>query len=165
MAKLVSCFAWFTVGTILALPYCLLVGWDWKVYAPMTAGMPAMIIIWFMLGTLADVTHTKPLRICWKNSIRRNNPDSSRIPLVLFWSWTAFCLLPLLIRAVALLLPLVGFSQYSNAAYEYRYTILGHVLFVALFSFVVLLALGGMLEIMDRMRQTRPICIRIRRSQ
>lgn len=165
MAVLISFFAWFAVGALLAFPYCLLVGWDWKVYAPMSVGMPAMIIIWFMIGTLADVTKTKPLKICWKNTIRRKDPDSSRIPLILFWSWTVFCLLPILTRTVALLLPLVGFGQYSNAVYEYRYMILNDVLFVTLFGFVALLALGGTLEIMDRMRQTGPVCIRIRRDQ
>lgn len=140
-------------GTLLAIPYCLLAGWDAKSFPMVAFVAPAFLFVWFILATFAgiiDVRDGKPrFHLNWRAAFykgeRRRLPGSH----VIFWIWSLYSLLPIILHWSAALLNSVGFTAVASALETHRYA---SPYFLFLGTWVLLVIVGMALGAWETVR-------------
>ncbi|HXK39308.1 MAG TPA: hypothetical protein VJ837_00545, partial [Candidatus Paceibacterota bacterium] len=79
------------VGFIVAIPYCLLAGWDSYNYPAVAILAPGMAFLWFMCGALSGHFHNYGKRVVNFSWWNRNDPLKFGW---VFYGWSLYCLLP-----------------------------------------------------------------------
>ena len=131
------------VGAVLAIPYNYLAGWNSHYLIGIAITAPIFLCIWLVVAVLAGVIqvdrHRQMLRLNWRAAGVR---DQSYAPwsLPIFWAWTIYMFLPVILRGIAALQMQLGYVTASSFLYTHRYDSLLYAL-VALVAFVIALTL------------------------
>ena len=135
---------YFLVGVLLAIPYCILAGWNPENFVLVAYVAPAFLFIWFMFGSFAGVLvagHGKPrLFVDWRAAFGKT--ERPKLPgfLVGFWAWTTYCLLPIILHWSAVLLEKVGYVSWSTLLNDHRYAS-PFYLFAATIALLIVIAM------------------------
>jgi|GEM_PF-2865817 len=146
MFTVFSCLCYFVVGAILSLPYCLLAGWDRDIFLGVMIVTPFLLGVWILAAVFARIIDAKPIRIYWKNAFRRSRGESSHVPMVIFWIWTVYSLLPIILHWTARLI-----GHYRNGPFvalieAHRFESLIYVFWGFMIAFLLLIVCGGVYE-------------------
>jgi hypothetical protein len=130
-------------GLILAIPYCLMAGWSMENYAIVAFVAPAFLFIWLIMGTLAHIFETGhrgrfPIRFDWRVAFGISKGNGLEGSKILFWFWTAYCLLPIISHWGSKLIEIFGFHSLSEIISTHRYS-------TPLFAFLATLFLAALL--------------------
>ncbi len=113
------------VGILLAIPYCILAGWNTESFMVVVFAAPAFVFIWFVLAGFAGVLEVGhgERRIClnWRAAFRKGDRLGLPGSLVVFWIWTLYSLLPILVHWSAVLLNGIGFVSVGMTLDAHRY--------------------------------------------
>ena len=115
---------WALVGTLLAIPYCLLAGWNPESFVMVVFVAPAFLFVWFMTASFAGVIepgHRRAIHFNWKAAFRKG--DHRMLPgfLPIFWMWTLYGFLPIILHWSAMLLEKIGYETVSSLIDTHRY--------------------------------------------
>jgi hypothetical protein len=123
MKKLVGLF-YMVVGVMLSAIYCSLAGWDLMVFIFISFIAPAAVAIWLFLlvysGVFDGVEERKGIYSHCSDTLKEGMGEKYELRMV-FWLWTAVCLLPLIMHGGSNLLLARGQSENSAWLFEYRY--------------------------------------------
>lgn len=143
------------VGIPLAIPYCLMAGWDAESFALVMFVAPAFLFIWFMVATFAGVIEvSRRGTICfnWRAAFGQSNRYLLSGSLSIFWMWTFYSFLPIILHWSAVLLGKIGYETVSSFLDTHRYA----SLFYVFMATVMLFCLTGIVAIMwDTIKNTR----------
>ena len=146
MFTVFSCLCYFVVGAILSVPYCLLAGWDRDIFLVVMIVTPFLLGVWILAAVFAGIIDAKPIRIYWKNAFRRSRDESSRVPLVIFWVWTVYGLLPIILHWTARLIGYLGLGSSAAFIEGQRFESLIYVFWGFMIAFLLLIVCGGVYE-------------------
>lgn len=123
------------VGILLAIPYCLLAGWDAESFVMVMFVAPAFLFIWFMMATFAGVIepgNRRTIHFNWRAAFGK--ADHRMLPgsLPVFWAWTLYSFLPVILHWSAVLLGKIGYETVSSLLDTHRYASPFYVFMAAL---------------------------------
>lgn len=123
MKKLVGLF-YMVAGVMLSAIYCSLAGWDLMAFILISFIAPAAVAIWLFLlvysGVFDGVEERKGIYSHCSDTLKEGMGEKYELRLV-FWLWTAVCLLPLVMHGGSNLLLAQGQPENSAWLFEYRY--------------------------------------------
>lgn len=110
------------VGVLLAIPYCLLAGWSLENLPIVAFVAPAFLFVWFMAAVFAGVIdhgHRRVILFNWRAAFGK----SERLPssLTIFWVWTFYSILPIILHWSAVLLEKIGYETVGSFIDMHRY--------------------------------------------
>jgi hypothetical protein len=148
-------------GFLLAIPYCMLAGWNEESFPMAILVSPAFLFVWFMLSIFAgifDLDSKKAIRLNWRAAFKKS--DLPILPgfLPLFWAWTIYMFLPIIFHWSAILLEKIGCNTVASFIDTHRYASQLYLFVVAL-ALLVLISVG--ISAWDAAKRT---WIRIRHS-
>lgn len=123
-------FLWFlymVIGMIISIPYCLLAGWSWENWPIVAFVAPAFLFVWMVFGTFAGHIyprhdHKRSIGFSWRGGrggreMGHGLPGSKGV----FWAWTAYGLLPIIIHWGAVLIDILGHKTVATTINAHRY--------------------------------------------
>ncbi|MCR4274816.1 MAG: hypothetical protein NUW02_02075 [Candidatus Campbellbacteria bacterium] len=140
---IVYCF----IGLVLAVPYCLLAGWSPESLPAVATFGPAFLLIWLLFGVTSGVVVPNsnrkwlPVRFHWRGS-----RSKSTAPRSVFWIWTAYGLLPILVHWSSMLLGKMGYSEIALLLNANRYMSIVYVFLGGLVVACLLIVAFGVWE-------------------
>ena len=111
-------------GILLAIPYCLLAGWNAESFVMVAFVAPAFLFVWFMLATFAGVfepVHRRATHFNWRAAFGKSDRQVVSGFLSMFWAWTLYSFLPVILHWSAVLLGKVGYETVSSLLDTHRY--------------------------------------------
>lgn len=111
------------VGCLLAIPYCLLAGWSWENYPIVALVTLFFLLIWYSTAFLAGIVYTGQdgkTRFQWRAAFGKG-VRLHQGTIVPFWTWTFFCLLPIIVHWSAWLLGKIGYETIASHIDGHRY--------------------------------------------
>jgi len=130
-------------GILLAIPYCLLAGWSKELLLIIAFIAPLFLFIWFMSAESAgviDVSRRGMFRFDWRAAFGRTNCRTESGALPIFWVWTLYCFLPVILHWSAILLGKIGYETVGSILDNNRYT---SWLYVFSTTIILLLLIGA----------------------
>lgn len=130
-------------GILLAIPYCLLAGWNAESFMMVAFVAPAFLFVWFMMATFAGVIepgHRRTIHFNWRAAFGKTDHRMLSGSLPIFWAWTLYSFLPVILHWSAVLLGKVGYETVSSLLDTHRYASPFYVFMATL----MLLVLVGM---------------------
>ncbi|MEK7649999.1 MAG: hypothetical protein AAB367_03540 [Patescibacteria group bacterium] len=127
-------------GMLLAIPYCLLAGWDGADMLLVVAfAAPAFLFVWFMAAIFAEVIRPRggTLSWNWRAAFTRSDEPMMQIYLRFFWGWTLYSLLPIILHWSAALLDKIGFEKAGSLINMHRYASSFYIFMAALVLFII----------------------------
>jgi hypothetical protein len=149
------CLFYFLFGAFLSLPYCLLAGWDRGFFPVMVVATPFLLGVWFLAVFFVGAVDFRPTRICWRNFFYRSRRESSRVPLAIFWIWTVYSMLPILMHWTARFVEYLGFGSSAAFIEVHRFESLLYVFWGVMVVFSILMVFGGVSEAVARLTESR----------
>ncbi len=135
---------YFFTGVLLAIPYCLLAGWSFDHFLIAIWVAPAFLFVWFTAATFAGITevgHRRTLYLNWRVALGQSNHRGLPGSLFIFWMWTFYSLLPIILRWSAILLGEIGYEAASSLLNKHRYASPLYVAVIVATSIVVVLTI------------------------
>ena len=112
------------VGILLAIPYCLLAGWNAESFVMVMFVAPAFLFIWFMTATFAGVIeagHRRTIHFNWRAAFGKSDRRVLSGSLPIFWVWTLYSFLPIILHWSAVLLGKIGYETVASLLDTHRY--------------------------------------------
>ena len=131
-------------GILLAIPYCLLAGWNMESFMIVVFVAPAFLFIWFMVASYAGVigvAHPRKIYIDWRAAFRKSDPRRLPGSLSFFWTWTLYTFLPIILHWSAVLLEKIGHKTVGSLLDTHRYASPLYV-FVATLMLLILIRMA-----------------------
>lgn len=121
-------FVFIVVGALFAIPYCLLSGWNSESFVWMMVGLPIMLSIWLALANQAGIIETDVIsggkkitqfypKVAFGLEVNSSVPWALRV----FWVWTVYCLLPIILHNTSRLLHKAGVEKPATFLEVHRY--------------------------------------------
>ncbi len=122
--RIVFAVYYITVGLILAIPYCLLAGWNVQALVVVTFVLPAFLMMWTELATLAGILNgdhlsRSLLHVDWRASLKRSEHALGSVTK--FWLWCLFCFLPIICNLCGWMIQVIGYTNTAELVNRYRY--------------------------------------------
>lgn len=140
----VLCLFYMMVGILVAIPYCLLAGWSAENFPMVAFVAPAFLFIWFLLASFAGILHVghgeRRIYFNWRAAFCKSELRELPMSRMIFWIWTLYSLLPIILHWSAGLLENTGYESVGATLNTHRYAS-PYYLFMAT---MVLLVLIGM---------------------
>ena len=130
-------------GLLLAIPYCLLAGWSAENFPMVAFVAPAFLFIWFMTATFAGIVeagHGRRIYFNWRAAFGKSDRRLLSGSLSVFWAWTLYSFLPVILHWSAVLLGKIGYETISSLIDTHRYASPLYV-FVATLMLLILIAM------------------------
>jgi len=111
-------------GILLAIPYCLLAGWKAENFMIVAFVAPAFFFVWFMTATYAGIIepgHRRTIHFNWRAAFRKSDRRMLPGSLAIFWGWTVYSFLPIILHWGAALLGKVGYETVGSILDTHRY--------------------------------------------
>lgn len=128
-------------GILLAIPYCLLAGWNTESFMMVAFVAPAFLFVWFMMATFAGVIepgHRRTIHFNWRAAFGKTDHRMLPGSLLIFWAWTLYSFLPVILHWSAVLLGKVGYETASLLLDTHRYASPFYVLIATLMLLVLI---------------------------
>ena len=138
--QIVVAIIYMLVGILLAIPYCLLAGWDTENFPTVALVTPAFLFIWFMAATFAGIINIdddRKIYFNWRASFGKSDHRVLSGSLSIFWAWTLYSFLPVILHWSAVLLGKIGYETTSSLIDTHRYASSFYVL-IATFILLIL---------------------------
>lgn len=129
-------------GILLAIPYCLLAGWNAESFMMVAFVAPAFLFVWFMLATFAGViepSHRRTIHFNWRVAFGKSDRRVLSGSLPIFWVWTLYSFLPVILHWSAVLLGKIGYETISSLLDTHRYA---SPLYVFVATLMLLILIG-----------------------
>lgn len=157
--QIILAILYSVLGLILAIPYCLLAGWEMENYAIVSFVAPAFLFIWFILGSLAHIFEPdyrrRPfiIRFNWRIAFGISNGNAMSGSKTLFWLWTAYSFLPIIAHWGSKLIEQLGFQSLSEIVNTHRYSTPLYALFGTLALIILLGFASSIAEYVKRIHR------------
>lgn len=141
--QIVLAILYVLAGVLLAIPYCLLAGWSAESFPMVAFVAPAFLFIWFMTATFAGVVepgYRRTLHFNWRAAFGKNDRRMLPGSLSIFWAWTLYSLLPIILHWGAVLLGKIGYETVASLIDTHRYASPLYV-FMATLMLLILIAM------------------------
>ena len=122
--QIVLSILYVLAGILLAIPYCLLAGWNAESFMMVAFVAPAFLFIWFMTATFAGVveaSHPRTIHFHWRAAFGKSDRRVLSGSLPIFWAWTLYSFLPVILHWSAVLLGKIGYETVSSLIDTHRY--------------------------------------------
>ena len=133
-------------GILLAIPYCLLAGWSAENFLIVTFVAPAFLFVWFMAASFAGIIEPgnhRMLRFNWRATFSESDRRSLPGSLSVFWAWTLYSFLPVILHWSAVLLEEIGYETVSSLIDTHRYASPLLVLWGTILLFILIAVATG----------------------
>lgn len=141
-------------GILLAIPYCFLAGWIFKNFLLVAVVAPAFFFIWFMLAVFAGIIHRgyrKAIYFDWYAIFKKSDRQMYSHSLALFWMWTFYILLPIILHWSAVVLKKIGYVTGGSLIDMHRYASLYYVFIAIIMLFGIIGIVIVVCEVMKNM--------------
>lgn len=145
----IKCFLfvilYLIVSSIVTFPYSIMSGWDVDFAFFLLKISPIFLVIWLFLTLFAGIiyaSHDGKIRLSLRALFRFKKEGISKDFLLLFWIYTIWILLPIILRLISIVLDHMGLDSLADIIYSQRYLSMMYVLFI----FCVLFALWQPVE-------------------
>ncbi|MBI2054637.1 MAG: hypothetical protein HYT39_00865 [Candidatus Sungbacteria bacterium] len=122
--QIVLAILYVLAGVLLAIPYCLLAGWNAESFPMVAFVAPAFLFIWFMTATFAGVVepgHRRTIHFNWRAAFGKSDRRVLSGSLPFFWAWTLYSFLPVILHWSAVLLGKIGYETVASLIDMHRY--------------------------------------------
>ncbi len=122
--QIVLSILYVLAGILLAIPYCLLAGWNAESFSVVMFVAPAFLFIWFFTATFAgviEVSHRRTIHFNWRAAFVKSDFRVLSGSLPIFWAWTLYSFLPIILHWSAVLLGKIGYEKVSSLLDTHRY--------------------------------------------
>ena len=112
------------VGVLLAIPYCLLAGWSPENFILVVFVAPAFLFIWFLMAAFAGIFepgYGRRIHFNWRAAFRKSERRVLPGSRLIFWMWTLYSLLPIILHWSAVLLEKIGYETVGSLLDTHRY--------------------------------------------
>lgn len=112
------------VGILLAIPYCLLAGWNVESFTMVMFVAPAFLFIWLGMASFAgiiEVGHRGTIHFNWRAAFGKSDRRVLSGSLRIFWVWTLYSFLPVILHWSAVLLRKIGYETAASHIDMHRY--------------------------------------------
>lgn len=140
----IKCFLfvilYLIVSGIITFTYSTWAGWDEDFAFFLLKISPIFLVIWFFLASFAGIIYASDNRRVGVNLralFRFKKGGISKDFLLLFWIYTIWILLPIILRIISIVLDNIGVDSLADILYSQRYLSMMYVLVI----FCVLVAL------------------------
>lgn len=137
------------VGILLAIPYCLLSGWDSESFPIVALLAPAFLFIWFIVASFAGIIeagHRRTIHFNWHAAFGKSDRRVPSGSLSIFWIWTLYSFLPLILHWSAILLRKISYETVASLIDIHRYA---SPLYVFVATLVLLILIGMLTKAWD----------------
>lgn len=141
MMQIVFGIFYVLAGILLAIPYCFLAGWIFMNFLLVAVVAPAFLFIWFMLAVFANIfdrAYRKSIRFNWRAIFKKSDRQMYPYSLTLFWMWTFYILLPIILHWSAVVLKNIGYGTVSSLIDMHRYASLYYVFIAIIMLFGII---------------------------
>ncbi len=142
--QIVLAILYMLAGILLATPYCFLAGWDAESFPVVAFVAPAFLFIWFIAATLAGVIepgYRRMIHFNWRAAFGKSYSRVLPGSLLLFWAWTLYSFLPIILHWSAVLLGKIGYDTVASLIDMHRYASPLYI-FVATFMLLALIVMA-----------------------
>jgi len=127
-------------GLLLAIPYCLLAGWNAESYLMVAFVAPAFLFVWFMMAIFVGIIepgNSRVIHFNWRAAFGKS--DYQRFPgfLAFFWAWTLYSVLPIIFHWSAMFIEQVGYETVSSLIDTHRYASTSYAIMGTIMLFVL----------------------------
>jgi hypothetical protein len=140
---------WALVGTLLAIPYCLLAGWNAESFVMAVFVAPAFLFVWIIAATSAGVVetgHHRTIHFNWRAAFGKSDRRVLPGSLPVFWTWTLYSFLPVILHWSAVLMGKIGYDTVASLIYTHRYA---SPFYVIMATVVMLILIGMVTSVWD----------------
>ena len=133
-------------GILLAIPYCLLAGWDADKFMLVAFVLPAFLFVGFLLAAFVNIIepgYRRAIQFNWRAAFGKTSRPMLPGSLFVFWVWVIYSFLPVIIHGSALLLEEFGYKAFAALIDAHRYPSIYYVFIVT----IVLLILTGIVAV------------------
>lgn len=136
-------FVYTLIGMFISVPYCFLAGWSWEQWPIVVFVAPIFMFVWIVLGVLAG--HIYSVGFSW--TVYKHMP---RIPYSkgVFYFWTFYCFLPIIIRWVSALIDVMGYQHVANLLNFHRYATPAYVFIFLVCSLLLFGVVAAIVEVL-----------------
>lgn len=146
----IKCFLfvilYFIVSGIITFTYSIMSGWDTDFVFFLLKISPIFLVIWGLLASFAGIiyvsSHNRSVRLSLRALFRFKRESVSKDFLLLFWIYTIWILLPIILRLISIVLDHMGLDSLGGIIYSQRYLSMIYILGI----FCVLVALWQPVE-------------------
>lgn len=142
MHQIVFGIVYVLSGLLLAIPYCLLAGWNADCFKIVVFVAPAFLFVWFMTATFTGIielgVYRQTINFNWRAAFGKSNRRMQSVSPLIFWVWTFYSFLPVILHWSAVLLGKIGYETVGSLIDRYRYASPLYVFFVILMLFVLI---------------------------
>lgn len=128
------------VSIIITFPYSIMSGWDADFAFFLLKISPIFLVIWLLLTSFSGIiyaSHDGKIRLSLRALFRFKRETVSKDFLILFWIYTIWILLPIILRLISIVLDHMGLDSLADIIYSQRYFSMMYVL--GIFSVLVAL--------------------------
>ena len=139
--QIVLSILYVLAGILLAIPYCLLAGWNAESFMMVAFVAPAFLFVWFMMATFAGVIepgHRRTIHFNWRAAFGKCDCRVLPGSLPIFWVWTLYSFLPVILHWSAVLLGKIGYETVGSLIDTHRYASPLYVFVATLMLFILL---------------------------
>lgn len=132
--------SYITVSHIITFHYSIMSGWDEYFASFLLYFSPIFLSIWLLLTSFAGIiyaSHDGKIRLSLGALFRFKKEGISKDFLLLFWGYTLWILLPIIIRVLSIVLDNIGVDSLADILYSQRYWSMMYIL--GIFCFLVAL--------------------------
>lgn len=145
----IKCFlfviSYLIVSGIITFTYSIMSGWDTDFVFFLLKISPIFLVIWVFLASFAGIIYASQnhkIRLSLRALFRFKKGGISKDFLLLFWIYTIWIFLPIIIRVLSIVLDNMGVESLADIIYSQRYLSMIYILGI----FCVLVALWQPVE-------------------
>lgn len=149
MAQVIFLIFYLLLGLVLAIPYCLLAGWSPEHFPIVIFVAPAFLFIWLMFANFADIFNPRFGRLTnlnWRAAFSGNNHQAMQGSLIIFWGWTFYSFLPIILHWSSVFLKQIGYERVGVMIYSHRYASPVYVFGAVIIVLLIILIIGSVWE-------------------
>ncbi len=129
-------------GFLVAIPYCLLAGWNTEAVPMVAFVAPAFLFVWFILAMFAGVLGSgygeRLIYFSWRAAFRKSEQRGLPGSRVVFWVWTLYSLMPIILHWSAILLNSIGYASVGTMLDIHRYASPFYIFIATMVSLVLI---------------------------
>lgn len=128
--QIVFTVIYMLLGVLLSIPYYMLAGGFEESFLIVVYVAPAFLFIWCALAVISGVMERgngRVFRINWRAAFGKTDRRVLPWSLTIFWIWTVYCTLPVILHWAAVILGRIGYQPVASVIDTYRYASLFYV--------------------------------------
>ncbi len=130
------------VGILLAAPYCYFAGWNVESFILAMVVAPLLFGVWLIVAGISSVIvanrNGRRIYLNWRAAFFKDASGRTSGKRLMFWLYTSWCLLPIIVRGVSVLAGSLGYEKLASVLYAHRYASMYHVFMGSLVLILVI---------------------------